>query len=385
MTLTVGSLFSGIGGFEYGFHQAGCDVRWQVEIDEPCRRVLAKHWPQTKRFSDVRDVGRRNLAPVDVCIGGFPCQDVSVAGRRAGLAGERSGLWWEFHRILAERAPTWVVIENVPGLLSSNAGRDMGTILRALGNLGYWWAYRVVDAQYFGVPQRRRRVFIVGHLRERAAPATVLFEPESLRGDSPPRRETRSQLAVDVAASLRSRGENTGTRIDAETGLAVVPAYQCHGNNVGEMGTLRQGNGGLTGGVPFLAMSFAENQRAEVLTSDVVRSITNGGKPGQGYPAVMTFSHDVAPALTSNYGKQPDNSDTSTGPNLVASPMAVRRLTPTETLRLQGLPDDWLDLDPPLSDSTKYRMVGNAVCGAVSSWLAKRIVAYTEGRLERAA
>src|SRR5579875_134000 len=176
-TLRYGSLFAGIGGFDLGADRAGWRCAWQVEIDRRCVEVLARHWPEVERFGDVRAVGAHNLAPVDLICGGFPCQDLSVAGRRAGLAGSRSGLWWEFYRIVAELRPAWVVVENVPGLLSSNRGRDMGTILASLGDLGYGWAYRVLDAQWFGVPQRRRRVFIVGHLGDYSA-TQVLLEPE---------------------------------------------------------------------------------------------------------------------------------------------------------------------------------------------------------------
>ena len=120
--LTVGSLFSGIGGFDLGFERAGMTVQWQAEIDKHARRVLARWWPAAHCYDDVKEIG--GSAPrVDVLCGGFPCQDLSVAGRRAGLAGERSGLFHEFMRVVDEVAPRWVVIENVPGLLSSNDGR----------------------------------------------------------------------------------------------------------------------------------------------------------------------------------------------------------------------------------------------------------------------
>jgi len=165
-------------------------IKWQVEIDDYCARVLEKHWPNVRRYRDVKEVGVHNLEPVELICGGFPCQDVSVAGKRAGLAGERSGLWSEFHRVIAELQPRWVVIENVPGLLSSNNGQDMGAILGALAELGYGWAYRVLDAQYFGVAQRRRRVFIVGCLGDAGCAAQVLFESESCERDTPPSRET---------------------------------------------------------------------------------------------------------------------------------------------------------------------------------------------------
>ncbi len=115
--MTVGELFAGVAGFGLGFEQAGFKVLWQVEREPFCLAVLKTHFPGVERFTDVKEVGKRNLAAVDVLTAGFPCQDLSVAGRRAGLSGERSGLWWEFRRIIAELLPPWVLIENVPGLL----------------------------------------------------------------------------------------------------------------------------------------------------------------------------------------------------------------------------------------------------------------------------
>lgn len=204
--MKLGSLFTGIGGFDLAAERAGMDAAWQVENDAACNRVLSRHWPNVERFGDVKTAGHHSLSPVDLIMGGFPCQDISLAGRRAGLAGDRSGLWWEFHRILAELRPQWCCIENVPGLLSSNRGRDMGAVLGALGDIGYGWAYRVLDAQWFGLAQRRERVFIVGCVGDRNRAAQVLFEPEICVGDTPPGQETRARLAGDVAASPRSGG-----------------------------------------------------------------------------------------------------------------------------------------------------------------------------------
>lgn len=126
------SLFSGIGGFDLGFERAGMTCLAQVEIDANARAVLARHFPTVQQFEDVRHVGRHNLPACDVLCGGFPCQDLSVAGDRAGLAGERSGLYFEFQRIIMELRPTYVVIENVPGLFSSNDGRDFAIVLGGL-------------------------------------------------------------------------------------------------------------------------------------------------------------------------------------------------------------------------------------------------------------
>ena len=199
------SLFSGIGGFDLAFERAGLTCAWQSEIDPAASALLERRFPGIPNLGDVRNVNPTTARAVDLVCGGFPCQDVSIAGKRAGLAGDRSGLWFEFHRVLAELRPAWVVIENVPGLLSSNGGRDFAAILYGLGELGYRSAWRILDAQYFGVPQRRRRVFIVGHLRDGRA-AEVLFESESLCGYPPPRPGARQ----DVAGSLDGRAGGGG-------------------------------------------------------------------------------------------------------------------------------------------------------------------------------
>src|SRR3990167_6174759 len=188
--MRLGSLFAGIGGFDLGFERAGMKTLWQVEMDNKARAVLETHFPNADRsVTDVKEVTHGRLPAVDVLCGGFPCQDVSVAGKREGLDGERSGLWFEFERIIGEYKPGWVVIENVPGLLSSNGGADFGLILYALVKFGYGVCWRIFDSQYFGVAQRRRRLFIVGHLGTGRA-NQVLFERESNTGDNtPPERQ----------------------------------------------------------------------------------------------------------------------------------------------------------------------------------------------------
>lgn len=160
--MTVGSLFAGIGGFDLGFERAGFQIRWQVEIDAYCRQVLAKHWPTVERFTDVRACGRHNLATVDVLCGGFPCQPHSQVGRRQGSADERD-LWPEFARLIRELEPRWVVAENVPGLLSTEAGRFFGAILGDLAACGYDAEWDCLSASAFGAPHRRDRVWIVAY------------------------------------------------------------------------------------------------------------------------------------------------------------------------------------------------------------------------------
>lgn len=156
--LTIGSLFAGIGGFELGLEAAGLGpTRWQVELDPWCRGVLADHWPDAERFADVRMVGAHCLAPVSVICGGFPCQDISAAGKGAGLAGARSGLWREFARVVGELLPRWVVVENV----ASGATKWVDAVVRGLVELGYEGIPIPLAACDVGAPQKRERVFVV--------------------------------------------------------------------------------------------------------------------------------------------------------------------------------------------------------------------------------
>jgi len=181
--LTVASFFAGIGGFDLGFERAGMRSVWQCEIKDFCQNVLKHHWPDVPKATDIREVKASDIPEATVWAGGFPCQDVSVArmGPRSGLRGKQSGLFYEFARLLGEARPPVVVIENVAGLLHSQEGRDFGVVVRTLADLGYGVAWRVLDSRYFGVPQSRNRVFIVGTLGGPARAGAVLLEPA--RGD----------------------------------------------------------------------------------------------------------------------------------------------------------------------------------------------------------
>ena len=189
--MTFGSLFAGIGGMDLGLERAGMECAWQVEIDPFCRKVLAKHWPDVPKYEDVRDVGSENLEPVDLICGGFPCQDISYAGEGAGLAGERSGLWYEFARIIGEMGPRLVLVENVPALLT----RGLGDVLGTLADLGYDAEWSIVSACSVGAPHMRRRVFVVAY-------------PDSLDGWSgirdPSARPDREIPEVHCKAGARS-------------------------------------------------------------------------------------------------------------------------------------------------------------------------------------
>lgn len=226
--LSVGCLFSGVGGLELGFEEAGFDVVFQVEKDPQCQDVLRRQWPEIKLYDDITEVTSDRLhddlgprADVDVLVGGWPCQDISLAGSRSGLAGKRSGLFFEFARLAQELRPRWLVAENVAGLLSSYSPAvgafddvppgsdqldveetyDFGTVVATLHELGYVGAWRTLDARHFGVPQRRRRVFVVGHLGAPFdAAAQVLFEPE-VRSRNP--EESDEEREVDASGPVQ--------------------------------------------------------------------------------------------------------------------------------------------------------------------------------------
>ena len=361
---TVGSLFSGIGGFDLGLERAGWEVRWQVENDAFCNQILERHWPGVTRYDDITTVNTDRLTPIDLLCGGFPCQDISVAGRREGLAGERSSLFFEFARIAHALSPRWLLVENVAGLFSSSDGRDFGIVISALAELGYGLAWRVLDSQYFGVAQRRRRVFIVGHLGK-PCPPEILFEPESLRGDSPPSRQAGAQPAYSHRGGSRERGWLN----DAETGLVgagVSPALRARHDS-----SSRDGQD--------IAYALRENP----------------GGPGQGWntsyvshpagqvPAALYHNHqqdgdlreyrDASPTVSRKWGTGGNNIPfvASTPPD--PDGMSVRRLTLLECSRLQGFPDTWLAGDTP--DSPRYRALGNAVTVPVAEWIGRRILA----------
>lgn len=187
------SLFAGIGGFDLGFDRAGMECAVQVENDEFCLSVLEKHWPHVPRIKDIRDANRTNLPSVDVICGGFPCQDVSVAGKRLGLRGERSTLWDEFYRIICEIRPRWVVIENTMGLLSSDEGEFFAKILREISQAGYDAEWHTLSACAFGAPHTRERVFIVAY-------------PHSVRREGVLRQDVYGQVASKKSGAWHSAG-----------------------------------------------------------------------------------------------------------------------------------------------------------------------------------
>jgi DNA (cytosine-5)-methyltransferase 1 len=369
--MKVGSLFAGIGGFDLGFERAGFEVAWCVEWDKAAQAVLRRRFPRAIVYGDITQVDPDELAPVDVVCGGFPCQDLSVAGRRAGLAGNRSGLFHDAMRIVRRLRPAVLVLENVPGLLSSHHGRDFATVLREVGE---GWdcqevAWRILDSRYFGVAQRRRRVFVVAGSRAGCA-------------------ESILALGESVSWHPSARGEaRKGAPADARGGAAPSGKWWDGGD--------------LAASVTTHAIAFAQNQAGEVRIDEVIPTIgTNSNASGRATPmiafhptqdpisstdgsthalgcgssqgcatvavAVDLYSHaisgDITATLTCTGGGP------LSGPSLMSG-MSVRRLTPTECERLQGFPDGWTDGQ---ADSHRYKQLGNAVTVNVAEWIARR-------------
>ena len=234
--ITGVSLFAGVGGFEIAMKNHNVKVVASVEIDKNCQSVLARHFPESKIFSDVTQVKGSDLIEAGfepsrgIITGGFPCQDLSVAGKRAGLAGERSGLFWHIARLVEETQTEYFVLENVPGLLSSNKGADFGLVIGTMAELGYSVAWRVLDAQYFGVPQRRKRVFIVGRRTgNESDPAKVLFERDSVRRNP---AQSKPQREDSANSTTRSFGQTGFAKYSEGVTTLTATAYKRPEDNV---------------------------------------------------------------------------------------------------------------------------------------------------------
>lgn len=407
--LTVGSLFAGIGGFDLGFERAGFAVRWQVEQDGKAQSVLSHRFTGAKMYDDVRTVGAANLEHVDVICGGFPCQDVSVAGKREGLGGERTGLFSEVVRIARELSPRWMVLENVPGLLSSHRGRDFHTVLVALAECGFRRAYRILDSRYFGVAQRRRRVFIVlraGGLGVSAA--SVLFEQPGGGGDSAAGDEARPDVTGPIAGGAYGTGRRTqddpnlvtyaiGSHASCADGDQTNRSHAAGGPvglNISEeiAYSLRAGRGGsvafASSGERERALTASMHKRhdedTDTLIAEIAATLNSGGNDG-GF-RTEPGEHLVIPPLLAGInrtgGDRPPGMDVDTAASLQPTTMGVRRLTPLECERLQGFPDGWTCLCGAgwqgsiyceCADSPRYRQLGNAVTVPVAEWIARRI------------
>ena len=262
--LTVGSTFTGVGGADLGFEQAGFTISWQCELDAWKRSVLAAHWPDVQIFDDITTM--LDPPPVDILIGGFPCQDLSVAGQRKGFTGERSVLAFEFLRLAESIRPRWLILENVPGLLSSSQGADFARLIDEVVACGYGVAWRILDARYFGVPQRRRRVFIVARRTD-----ALIDSPEASRLAL---RALRESGSGDIASGWQAWQETARGAGQSSQGGRVVGVNGDVTESISNAVTRKwaKGTGGPAGdecqNLITDALAFRKSRMAQTMTDD---------------------------------------------------------------------------------------------------------------------
>jgi len=369
--LRYGSVCSGVEAATVAWHSLGWEPQWFSEIEKFPSAVLQHHYPNTPNHGDMTDFKEWPNDPIDLLVGGTPCQSFSVAGLRKGLSDPRGNLMLTYLAIAAQYQPKWLVWENVPGVLSSNRGRDFGTFLGALGQLGYGFAYRVLDAQYFGVAQRRRRVFVVGCLGDWKRATAVLFERESLSGHPAPSRETGQKVAPTVTQGAPfSRTGND--RVEAEAYVPDGPA-KCLTSGVGQRYDFETENFPIAFGAQNSAQQG--DSVSEHVTPTLDKSKT---------PAVAIQAQALKEKQPTSQGFGIDESGasytlTAGDRHAVQSDMQVRRLTPTECERLQGFPDNYTQIPyrnkPTEScpDGPRYKAMGNSMAVPVMRWIGERI------------
>lgn len=322
------SFFSGVGGLDLGFERAGIHTVSVSEIDPYAKAVLAERFPDAPNLGSITEVEANDIPEADIWSGGFPCQDLSVAGKRAGFAGKRSSLAFTFLDLVEQRRPRWLVLENVPGLFSSNKGADFGRLLYEVEQFGYGVSWRTLDARYFGVAQRRRRVFIVGSLESDRA-AEVLLECEGCKRHPSPRWTQRQGVAggapdgSGVAGAITQRfSKGVNSTIDEPLIVSASP----------DSDGVRAADG--------LARRLDNQQKVE---SKAVRISS----------FAQYIADDTASALRAAGG------DIGGG---------------SENLAIVGGTQDEDALLPVGLDSHRYRCCGNGVVAPVAEWIGRRIV-----------
>ena len=333
------SVCSGIEAATVAWKNLGWNAVGFSEIEPFPSAVLKHHYPTVNNYGDINGHSEWKLPEVNLLVGGTPCQSFSIAGLRKGLEDPRGNIMLVYLGIIESRRPRWIVWENVPGVLSSNRGRDFGTFLAALGELGYGFAYRVLDAQWFGVPQRRRRVFVVGCLGDTTSASKVLFESESVQRNIAPSREKGQGITSNVENRPRSGGASVA--IAFEPGIAT-----------------REGG----------ESRFTEEVTGATHSGPTVMQSTSIGIDC--YNGAITG--DIAVPLTSRAD------GTGTGPTVIQSTV-VRRLTPIECERLQGFPDKYTEIpwrkksSDQCPDGPRYKALGNSMAVPVMRWIGERI------------
>lgn len=334
---------SGIGAPELAIKRASLEwsCSFMSDIEAFPRAVLKHHYESHPLHGDFTTIQKDHYEPVDVLIGGTPCQSFSVAGKRLGLDDARGNLALEYLSLARRIGARWLVWENVPGVLSSNNGRDFGAFLGGLAECGYGFAYRVLDAQYFGVPQRRRRVILVGYSGNWRPAAAVLFERESLLRDLTPRRE---------------EGKGIAGTIGARTGRSIGAQDAANGHMIPET------CGTLTADTHPGAYSGQDAYNDRLIPTYIAQL---GHTKGNGLGVTKTDTANTLEAITGSNQAIANSSE-----------MRVRRLTPTECERLMGFPDGYTDITfrkKPAADSNRYKALGNSMIVPKMQWILSRM------------
>jgi DNA (cytosine-5)-methyltransferase 1 len=403
------SVCSGIEAATVAWHPLGWKAAAYSEIEAFPSAVLAHHYPDVPNLGDMtkyKEWDSERIGAIDVLAGGTPCQSFSIAGLRQGLNDPRGNLMLTFLAIAERFKPQWLVWENVPGVLSSSRGRDFGTFVGALAKLGYGWAYRVLDAQWFGVAQRRRRVFVVGYRGDTSRAAKVLFESESVCRDPAPSREKGKGITGNVADCLRSggaggvpssRGEHLVGALcsdshpgsysgqDAYTGRLIATAFT---QNTRDEVRYINGDGQITGALAassgmkqtnyisfepgIAAREGGENRFTAEVTGTLRKDM------GDNQTAVAIAFHPTQDPISSENTSHALGSKSGNAMAAVATSTAVRRLTPTECERLQGFPDGYTNIPwrkkTESPDGPRYKALGNSMAVPVMQWIGKRIM-----------
>ena len=362
--MKYGSVCSGVEAATAAWHPLGWEPQWFSEIEKFPSAVLDHHYPDVPNLGDMTEFKEWTNDPIDLLVGGTPCQSFSVAGLRKGLDDPRGNLMLTYLAIAERNKPRWLVWENVSGVLSSNGGRDFGTFLAALGEIGYGFAYRILDAQYFGVAQRRRRVFVVGYLGDWRRAAAVLFERESLSGHPAPSRETGQKAAPTVTQGAPfSRTGNE--RVECE---AIVTGPLTAGMSKGPRGTEGVESNHV---IAFGAQN--SSSQGDSVSTEVTPTLDKSKTPA----VAFGIDHDLnaAKELMGPLIRGPQGAPR----NSISQNMQVRRLTPTECERLQGFPDNFTQIPwrnkaaENCPDGPRYKAMGNSMAVPVMRWIGERI------------
>jgi DNA (cytosine-5)-methyltransferase 1 len=359
------SVCSGIEAATVAWHDMGWQAAAYSEIEKFPSEVLKYHYPSVPNMGDMTKYKEWEIGTIGLLVGGTPCQSFSVAGLRKGLEDPRGNLALTYAGILDKFRPKWFIWENVPGVLSSNKGRDFGSFLGAVVELGYGFSYRVLDAQHFGVAQRRRRVFVVGHLGDWRPSAKVLFESHSLSGNSKKSGQKGEEAATFVESSFGTfREDKIGGTTKASGGVlgGGSETLVATENNVPLAHAFKVRGGCAGGGKGYLGQDEKAFTLSTMQDQQIAVAFTTEQTP--------KFNYEQALTLTQSEHKHNQ---------CVLNAMAVRRLTEIECERLQGFPDNYTNIKENCPSGARYKALGNSMAVPVMKWIGKRIQMVEDG------